>query len=74
MLAGMQFERKSPASKLKKAEYAALEAQVAGILKELKKLHLRLWFSISRRDYHSLSLEEAYRTLDEIRRQMDNLL
>jgi hypothetical protein len=73
MLAGMQFERKLPPSKQTKAEYAALEAGVGDVLKDLNLLHLRLWHAVSRRDYHSLSVEEARLVLETIRERL-NLL
>jgi hypothetical protein len=73
MLEDMQFERRLPASKHKKAEYAALEADVSGILKDLNRLHLRLWHAVSQRDYRSISLEEAYGALEDIRLRLDKL-
>jgi hypothetical protein len=73
MLAGMQFERKLPPSKQAKAEYATLEAGVSEVLKDLNLLHLRLWHAVSRRDYHSISVEEACLELESIRERL-NLL
>ncbi len=73
MLAGMQFGRKAPPSRQDKAAYAALEAGVADVLKDLKKLHLRLWHAVSRRDYHSLSLGEARLELQSIKARISSL-
>ena len=73
MLAGMQFGRKAPPSRQDKAAYAALEAGVADVLKDLKKLHLRLWHAISRREYHSLSLKEARLELQSIQARISSL-
>ena len=73
MLADMQFERKLPPSKQNKAEYAALEAGVSDVLTDLKRLHLRLWHVVSRRDYHSFSIEEARLTLESIRERLSML-
>ena len=71
MLSEMQFERRAPVSRQKKAQYAATEAGIADALKDLNRLHLRLWHAVSERDYHSLSLEEAKQTLVEIRNRID---
>jgi len=73
MLAGMQFGRKAPPSRQTKAAYAALEAGVADVLKDLKKLRLRLWHAVSRREYHSLSLEEARLELESIKARISSL-
>ncbi|NLT96765.1 MAG: hypothetical protein GXW96_01175 [Christensenellaceae bacterium] len=73
MLAGMQFGRKAPPSRQDKAAYAALEAGVADVLKDLKKLHLRLWHAISRREYHSLSLNEVRLELQSIQARISSL-
>ena len=73
ILSDMQFERKPTISRQKKAQYAAMEAGVAVALKELNRLHLRLWHAVSQRDYHSLSLEEAGQTLDDIRGRLEAL-
>lgn len=74
ILSGMQFERRPPVSRQKKAQYAALEAGVGEALKELNRLHLRLWHAVSKRDYHSLSLDEARQTLCEVERQLNILV
>jgi hypothetical protein len=73
MLAGMQFGRKAPPSRQNKAAYAALEAGVADVLKDLNRLHLRLWHAVSRREYHSLSLEEARLELQSIQARISSL-
>lgn len=73
MLSDMQFERRPAVSRQKKAQYAATEAGVADVLKELNRLHLRLWHTVSQRDYHSLSMDEARQALDEVRYRLDVL-
>jgi len=73
MLSGMQFGRKAPPSRQDKAAYAALEAGVAGVLKDLNRLHLRLWHAVSRREYYSLSLEEARLGLESIQARISSL-
>jgi len=73
ILSAMQFERRTPVSRQKKAQYAAMEAGVSDVIKELNKLHLRLWHAVSQRDYHSLSLDEARQALGEIRNRIDAL-
>jgi hypothetical protein len=73
ILAGMQFERRLPPSKQIKAEYAALEADVGGILRDLSRLHLRLWHAVFQRDYHSLSPQEARLALEDIRERLGRL-
>jgi chromosome segregation ATPase len=74
MLAEMQFDRRPPVPKQKKAQFAALEADVGALLKDLNKLHLRLSHATSQRDYHSLSLEEARQTLEKAHSQLSDLL
>ena len=69
----MQFERRPAVSRHKKAQYAAMEAGVADALKELNRLHLRLWHAVSQRDYHSLSPDEARQALDVVRCRLDVL-
>ncbi len=73
MLSDMPFERRTPVSRQKKAQYAATEAGVADALKDLNKLHLRLWHAVSQRDYHSLSLDEARQALEVIRDRINAL-
>ena len=73
MLSGMQFGRRLPPSKQTKAEYAALESGIADVLKDLNRLHLRLWHAVSRREYHSLSLKEARLELESIQARISSL-
>ena len=73
ILSDMQFERRPAVSRQKKTQYAALETGVADALKGLNKLHLRLWHAVSQRDYHSLSLDETRKMLDEVRCRLDVL-
>ena len=74
MLSDMQFERRPAVPRQKKAQYAATEAGVADALKELNRLHLRLWHAVSQRDYHSLPLDEIKQMLDEVQCRLDSLL
>ncbi len=69
----MRFERRPPVTGQQKAAYAALEDGVGDALRDLSKLHLRLWHAASRRDYRSLSLDEALMMLGDIRSQLDML-
>ena len=69
----MRFERKTAVSRARKAQYAALESGVADALKELNRLHLRLWHAVSQRDYHSLPPDEAIQALDDIQKQLSTL-
>ena len=73
MLSGMQFGRRLPPSKQTKAEYAALESGIADVLKDLNRLHLRLWHAVSRREYHSLPLDEARLALESIQARLNSL-
>jgi hypothetical protein len=74
MLADMQFDRRPPVTKHKKVQYAALEADMGTLLKDLNKLHLRLTHATSQRDYHSLSLLEARQALEDARSRLCALL
>ncbi len=69
----MHFERKAPVSRARKAQYAALESGIADALKELNRLHLRLWHAVSQRDYHSLSPDEVIQALDDIQKHLSTL-
>ena len=74
MLANMNFDRRPPVPKQKKAQFAALEANVGALLKDLNKLHLRLSHATSQKDYQSLSLEEARQALEKAHSQLSDLL
>ena len=73
IIGDMHFERKAPVSRARKAQYAALESGIADALKELNRLHLRLWHAVSQRDYHSLPPDEAIQSLDDIQKQLSAL-
>ena len=59
LLSELQFERRRPVTRVQRQEYAALQKEVDEVRRCLNALHLRLWHAQQRRDYHSLSLEEA---------------
>ena len=73
MLENMPFDRRPPVSKLKKAQFAALEAGVSALVNDLNKLRLRLSHATSQPDYHSLSLEEARLVLNDAKDRLDAL-
>ena len=74
MIKNMCFERKKPAGKHIKAEFAAMESAIGTITDELNKLHLRLWHAVNKGDYRSLSLEEATAQLEEIQQRIEDIL
>lgn len=59
LLSELQFERRRPVTLTQRQQYAALQKEVDEVRRSLDALHLRLWHAQQRRDYHSLSLEEA---------------
>ncbi len=71
MLSNLNFDRKRPASAAQKHAFAKLQKDVDETRLQLNKLHLQLWHAVSHHDYHSLSLEEARDTLDDITRQIE---
>ena len=71
MLSNLNFDRKRPASAAQKHAFAKLQKDVDETRLQLNKLHLQLWHAVSHHDYHSLSLEEARDTLDDIARQIE---
>jgi hypothetical protein len=66
ILSTLNFDRKRPATAAQKAAYERLQKDVNNIRLRLNKLHLQLWHAVNHHDYHSLSLEEARQTLDNI--------
>ncbi len=71
MLSNLNFDRKRPPSAAQKHAFAKLQKDVDETRLQLNKLHLQLWHAVSHHDYHSLSLEEARDTLDDITRQIE---
>lgn len=71
MLNTLNFDRKRPSSAAQKHAFAKLQKDVDEARLRLNKLHLQLWHAVSHHDYHSLSLEEARDTLDDIARQIE---
>lgn len=69
----MQFERRRPVTRTQRMEYAALQKEVGEVRRSLGALHLRFWHAQQRRDYHSLSLDEARRILAEAAKRISAL-
>ena len=74
MVSDMRFDRKKRVSKKTKAEYSALQNKLETTIKDLRKLHVRLWHADYKKDYHSLSLDEAECILKEIKKDIDSIL
>lgn len=70
---GMRFERKRPVPSRQRAACASLHSGVSAAARDLNRLSLRLWHAVSRRAYHSLSLEETRLALRELARRLDAL-
>ncbi len=71
ILSTLSFNRKRPATAAQKDAYARLQKDVNDVRLGLNKLHLQLWYAVSRHDYHSLSLEEARQTLGDIAKHIE---
>lgn len=71
ILSALDFDRKRPVTSAQKKSYAQLLQSVDDVRQRLNKLHLRLWHASSRRDYHSLSLEDTREMLGDIARQIE---
>lgn len=74
MVKDMRFERKKKTDKKTKAMYQELQNKLGNTINDLNKLHLRLWHTDYKSDYHSLSLVETERILKQIREDIDTIL
>lgn len=70
----MRFERRNNVTKQAKAVVSQLKSDLEGPIADLNKLHLRLWHSIEKSDYHSLPLKEAKDLLVQIREEIDRII
>ena len=71
MIAGMDFSRKKPPKKQKKAAYAAIKTELDDIAHDIEALRLALWHAEYRRDYHKLSPDDIKTRLEELSRRID---
>ena len=69
----MQFERRKPVPRAKKAAFEAMQTQIKEVLLELGRLHLGLWHAKSQRDYHSLSLIKTRERIAQLAQRLDAL-
>lgn len=74
MTSGLDFERKSRATKKEKEDYAELKDSVTGIKRDIDKLSLRLWHACSKGDYHSLSIDEAKQALQQVKNTIEDII
>lgn len=74
MVKTMRFERKKNVTKQQKTIYADLKKNTDDAMHDMSKLNLRLWHAINKKDYHSLTLDEAEHILQKIRQNIDNIL
>lgn len=74
MIKDMHFERRTNVSKQTKAKVSQLKTDLEDPIAELNKLNLRLWHSIEKSDYHSLSLDEVKKILEQTRDNIDDII
>lgn len=74
MIKDMHFERRKGVTKQTKSIVAQLKTDLEYPIAELNKLHLRLWHSFDKSDYHSLTLDEAKGLLKKIREDIDRII
>ena len=74
MVAGMDFARKKPPKKCKKAAYAAIKTELDGIAHDIDALRLALWHAEYKRDYHKLSPDDIKTRLKQLNRRIDIIL
>lgn len=71
MTKDMQFERRQPVPRAKKAAYDALRADINVIRKELNRLHLELWYASWHKDYNSL--RQVRERIDDMAKRLQAL-
>lgn len=74
MIKGIRFERRKNVTKKTKSMVAQLKTDLEYPIAELNKLHLRLWHSLDKSDYHSLTLDEAKGLLENIRNDIERII
>jgi predicted nucleic acid-binding Zn-ribbon protein len=70
----VNLERKTRVTKNQKQAYSELKSDIESIKDEIGKLHLMLWHTGYKGDYHSLSLDEAMERLKQIRQNIDDII
>ena len=74
MVAGMDFARKKPPKKRKKAAYAAIKTELDTIAHDIDALRLALWYAEYKRDYHKLSPDDIETRLKQLNHRIDIIL
>lgn len=74
ILSSVNLEKKARVTKKDKEAILELKREVEAIKNEISKLHLMLWHTEYKSDYHSLSLDEAMERLRQIRKNIDDIL
>lgn len=70
----IDLEKKARATKKEKQAFSELKCDIESIKNDISKLHLMLWHTGYKGDYHSLSLSEAKERLKQIRKNIDDIL
>jgi hypothetical protein len=70
----ISLEKKPRVSKKDKEAILELKREIEAIKNDISKLHLMLWHTGYKGDYHSLTLDEARERLSQIRKNIDDIL
>ena len=74
-IAGSVTLEKKPRVTIKDKEaFSELRREIEAIKNDVSKLHLMLWHTGYKGDYHSLTLDEARQRLAQIRKNIDDIL
>jgi hypothetical protein len=74
ILQSVDLEKKTRVTKKEKEAFLELKREIEAVRNDISKLHLMLWHTGYKGDYHSLSLEEAMERLRQIRKNIDDIL
>jgi predicted transcriptional regulator len=74
IVSGVDLEKKARVTKKEKEAFSELKSEIETIKNEINKLHLMLWHTGYKGDYHSLTLDDAMERLRQIKRSIDDIL
>ena len=74
IVSGIDLERKKPVLPEEKQQTAELLDELTAAKRQLDKLHLKLWYAVEKKDYHSLSLEQAKQELRSLLDALEKLI
>ena len=73
MVGSMDFTRKKPPKKRKKAAYAAIKTELDDIAHNIDTLRLALWHAEYKRNYHKLSPDDIKTRLEQLSRRVNTV-